>query len=115
MEVDAVAVRGEPRRHFALQRQDGVVGVGAGQRVEHRGDLGERAAAALQRRDGVGEARCLGVARNRLDFRHVLVHGALEGGPEMFGPDRREGRRFAGTSPGAEERVGVLRRGGFRG
>jgi hypothetical protein len=106
MELDAVAVRGEPRRHLALQRQDSIVGVGAGQSVEHRGDLRQRVAAAFQRHDGVGEARCLGVARNRLDFRHVLLHGAIEGGAEMLRADRCEGWRLAGPSPGAEEGIG---------
>ena len=113
MEVDSVAVGGEPRRHLALQRQDVAVGVGPGQRAKHRGDLRERAAAALQRRDGVGKGRRLGVAGNRLDFRHVLVHGLLECGPEMFRADRREGWRVAGTGPGAQQRICPLRRDGL--
>ena len=39
MELDAVAVRREAGRHLALQRLDVVVGVSAGEAVEHRGDL----------------------------------------------------------------------------
>ena len=107
-ELDAVTVRGEPRRHLALECQDGIVGVGAGQRVEDRRDLRQRAAAALQRRDGVIEARCLGIAGNFLDFRHVLFHGAVEGGPEMLRPDRCKGRRLGRPSPGAEQRIGAV-------
>ena len=74
MELDAVAVRREARRHLALDRLDGVVGVGAGEAMEHRGDVRQRPPAALQRRDRVGEARRLGLAGDRLDLGELLGH-----------------------------------------
>ncbi len=107
MEVDAVAVRGEPRRHLALQRLDGVVGAG---RRPARGTPRKPATSARPLRSSaamvLAKLAASVLAGNRLDFRHVLGHGALECGPEMFRADRREGRRLAGTGPDAEQRIG---------
>ncbi len=84
VQVDRVVVAGEQRRDFALDRLDGVAGVGAGQHEEHVGDAVERAAAALQRRDGVVEARRRGVGGDRVDL------GAVRG--------QRARRRPGGTA-----------------
>ena len=51
----------------------------------------------------------LGVARNGLDLRQLLGHGAVEGGAEMLRADRREGRRLARPGPGTEQRIGTVR------
>ena len=48
---------GEARGDVALDRLQGVVGVRAGERVKHIADAREQLAAALERRNGVLEAR----------------------------------------------------------
>ena len=45
VEIERVAVAGEQRRDVALDRLDGVAGIGAGQHEEHVGDAVERAPA----------------------------------------------------------------------
>ena len=84
---------GEQRRHLALDRLDRVTGVGAGQHEEHAGDTVERAAALLQRRDGVVEARRGGIGGDRVDLGAVRGQRRIEGGTELVGRDGGEGRQ----------------------
>ncbi len=85
VEIERVAVAGEQRRDVALDRLDGVAGVGAGQHEEHVGDTVEVAPAPLQRHDGVVEARRRRVGGDRVDL------GTVRG-------ERRD-RRPGGNAP----------------
>ncbi len=85
VKVNAVAMGGKPRRHLPLDRHQGVVRMGAGQRMKHRRHPVERRTAALQRQNRVGEVFRLGVRGDAIDFRHLLRHRVVEARPEMLG------------------------------
>jgi len=86
-------VAGEQGRDVALDRLEGVAGVGAREHEEHIRDMIKRAAAPLQRLDGVGEAR-LGRARgDGVDLGAVAAQRLVEGGAEMPGPIAPNGGR----------------------
>ena len=71
VKVNAVAMGGEPRRHLPLDRHQGVVRVGAGQRMKHRRHPVERRAAALQRHESCWRSfPARPVRGDGIDFRH---------------------------------------------
>ena len=96
---------GAERRDLALDREDRVIGVGAGERIEHVLDPGQRVAAALQRLDGVGEAGRGRVGRDGGDLGLVLGKGVREGGAEMLGLDAVERRHAERPAPVLEQRI----------
>jgi hypothetical protein len=104
---DRVAVLGQHRRHLALDSLQGIVRVGAREIVEDRADLLQRAAAALQRRDGVVEGGLGLVGRDGVDGGALLGQRRVEGGAVMGGLDRLEGRDPEGRGPVAEKGVGA--------
>ena len=102
---DLVPVLGAQRRDLALDLQDRVVGVGAGERIEDVVDTRERVAAQFQRLDGIGEGRRGGIGRDGGDLGLVLGEGAREGRPEVLGPYPLERRHPERPGPVLEERV----------
>ena len=109
---DRVPVPRHPRRHFLVDLQDRRIGVRRHQVVEHRRDLGEQLAGALQRRDGVGEVGRGGIVGDRRDLGGVIGKGPLEGGQEMLGRDFGKRRRLERRLPRLQQRVGLGLRGG---
>src|SRR5205807_4616139 len=103
---------GELRRDLALEGKERLVGVGAGERMEGRRHAGEAAAAALERRDRVLEARRRLIGRDGRDLAAMLGERRPEGRGEMLRLDRRERRRREGRRPFGEERIVAVGRGG---
>ena len=102
---DRIPVPRHPKRHLLVDLQDRRIGVGRDQVVEHRRDLGEQLARALQRRDGVGEVGRRRIVGDRGDLGRVVGEGLLEGRQEVLGRDRVEGRGLERRLPGLEQRV----------
>ena len=86
----------EARRDLALDRFDLVVCFRARQIEEDAGHSGQRAPAALQRVDGVGEGRRRGIIGDGVDLSPRFFKGGLERGPEMPGRDAVERRASNG-------------------
>ena len=105
----------ENRRDVALDRLQFVVGVGAGEIEEDARHLVERAPAALERLDRVGEGRRLGIGGDGVDLRARLRERRVEGRAEMARLDAVERRRLERPGPGFEKRVRVVRRTGHWG
>ena len=103
--VDLVPVAGDLRRHFALDFEQSVVGMRAGQQMKRIADALQRPAAQFQRRDRIVEARRCGVGRDGGDLGLVLGQRARIGLPEMLGRDAVERRNPVGGGPGLEKRI----------
>ncbi len=105
VEVNVVAMPRQQRRHLALDRLDRIVAVGRGEIEEDRRHPIERAPAAFQGLDGVGEARRVGIGRDGRDVLARPIERRIEGGAELGGLDGREGRRFERPCPGSEQGI----------
>ena len=103
--IDGVPVPGELRRDLALDLEQGVIGMGAGQKVKHIADPLERAAAAFDRRNGVVEGCRLWIAGNGGDFGCMFGQRPGIGRAELFGADRVERRDAVRCRPLLEERI----------
>ncbi len=103
--VDLVPMPGDLRRDLALELEQRVVGMGAGQEMEYVADLRQRPAGELQRRDGVGEARWRRIGRNGGDLGLVVVQRTRIGVPEVLGPDAVERRHLVGGGPLRQQRI----------
>ena len=97
----------EHRGDLALDRLDLVVGRCAGKIEENAGNLVEALAAALDRLDGVGEARRLRIGGDGVDLGARLFQRRLEGGAEVLWLDTLERRRLERAGPGFKQRVVV--------
>jgi len=104
---DPVPVLGLERGQLALEREDRIVGVGAGQEMEKVDGSRERLSARVERVDGVGEGRRLRIAGNGRDLGRVRGECARKGRPEMRGLDPVESRDAEGATPLREQRVAV--------
>ena len=102
---DRVPVPRHPQRHFLVDLQQRRIGMRRHQVVEHRRDLGEQLARALQRGDGVGEVRRRRIVGDRGDLGGVVGEGLLEGRQEMLRRDLGERRRLERRLPGLQQRV----------
>ena len=116
---DRIPVPRHPQGDLLVDLQDRRIGVCRDQVVEHRRDLAQELARALQRRDGVGEVRHRGIVGDRGDLGGVVGEGLLEGRQEMLGDDSVERRGLERRLPGLEQRVvprfrGSRGRRGFR-
>ena len=100
--VNVVPVPRHHRRHLALDLLQRIVGMGAGEHMEHVLDPRQRPAAALQRLDRIGETRRRGLGRNRRDFGRVFGAGACVGRAKVFGPDAVERGTPSGVVQGAK-------------
>jgi hypothetical protein len=96
---------GEAGAQLALEGLDRVVGVGASEVEEDRGDPIEPAVGPLHRLDGVGEAGLGGIGGDGVEVRPRLGEGGLEGGTEVLVPDGLEGRQAERSFPVLEQRV----------
>ena len=105
VEIECVAVTCQERRDVALDRLDGIAGVGAGQHKKDVGDVLEIAPAHLQRHDGVVEARRLRIGGDSVELGAVGSQSAVEGGTEMVRLDRRQRRQAEGAGPVGQQRV----------
>ncbi len=107
VEQDAVPVPGLARRDLALDRQQRVVGVRAGEHAENTcRPAPSGAAGAFHRLDGVLERGRRRIAGDRGDLGVVLGEGAVEGRHEMLGRDAVEWRHAEGAGPVLEEGIG---------
>ena len=103
--VDLVPMPRHLRRNLALDLEQRVVGMGAGQEMEHVADPRQRPSGELQRRDGIVEARRRRIGRNGRDLGLVVGERAGIGRPEMLGLDAVERRRLVGGGPIRQERI----------
>ena len=94
----------QQRGRVALDLEQRVVAMGAGQKVEGVADPVERPPAQFQRGDGVVEARRRRIAGDGGDLGLVLGERPRIGRPEMLGRDPVEGRHPVGGGPSLEER-----------
>jgi len=102
---DGVPVTGHPQRDLLVDLEDRRIGMGRHQVIEHRRDLGEQPAGALQRGDGVGKVGRCRVVGDRGDLGRVIHEGPLEGGQEMFRLDLVKGRRLMWRLPADQKGV----------
>ncbi len=102
--IDLVPMAGKLRRQFALDCEQRVVGIGAGQDVEDLVDALQRPPAEFQRFDCIGETRRLGVRLDGRDLGFMLGNGAGKGRPELLGRDviERRNTRPGWSNPGLE-------------
>ena len=96
---DPVPMLGLKRRQFALDRENGVVGIGVRKRVEDIGDAREQLPGALDRLDGIDEGRRRRVRGNGGDFGGMVGKCPGEGGEEMLRRDACERRHAEGPGP----------------
>src|SRR5262249_46302873 len=96
---DRVPVPRLTRRELALELEDGVIGVGAGEKIEHSVDAGEERTALFERIDGVGEGRLRRIGGDRLDLGGMLGKGASERLIEMLRFNRGEWRDAERAAP----------------
>ncbi len=112
--VDLVPMPRHLRRHLALDLEQRVVGMGAGQEMEDVADARQRPPGELQRRDRIVEARRRRIGRNGRDLGLVVGERAGIGRPEMLGLDAVERRGLVGGGPIRQQRI-AGRVGGGRG
>ena len=103
--VELVPVACDLRSEFALDGEQRVVAVGAGQKMEHLLDPRERPPAQFERRDRVGKIRWFRIGCDGRHFRFMFGKGARIGRGEMLGLDGIEWRGLARGVPGAKEGV----------
>ena len=105
VEIERIAVTGEQRRHRALDRLDGVAGIGAGQHPEQIADPLEHAAASFQRGDGVVEGRRSRVGRRCASISaRCAAKRRVESRAELLGGDGGERRQAESAGPVREQR-----------
>src|SRR5690606_30988719 len=116
IEMDRVGVLGKLRRQRLLGGLQRLVGVRRGHGEEDRRGAGQQGAAALQRLDGVGEARRFGALGDLADFGQVLAHAFLDRRLVVRVLDVVEQRCLERQRAGGEERVfDLCGRGGYGG
>ena len=103
---------GAPRRDGALDLEQSLVGVGAGERAKHVGHAAQEPAAQFQRRDRVVESGRGRIGRDGGDLGIMGREGAIEGGRKMRGRDAPERRRAERTGPLLEKRIVGIAAGG---
>ena len=103
--VDLVPVPRHLRRNLALDLEQRVVGMGAGQEMEYVADPRQRPSGELQRRDGVVEARRRGIGGDGRNLGLVVGERAGIGRPEMLGLDAVERRHLVGGGPFRQQRI----------
>ena len=103
--VELVPVARDLRRELALDLEQRVVAVGAGQKMEHLFDPPQRPPAQLERRNGIGEIRRLRTAGNGRDLGLMLGEGARIRRREMLGPDFFKRGHLARGGPMPEKGV----------
>ncbi len=96
---------GLERGQLALDRENRIVGVGAGEEIENVDRSCERRPARFERLDGVGEGRRGRIAGNGRDLGRVRGKCAGKGRPEMLRLDPAEGRHAERAAPFREQRV----------
>ena len=111
---DRIPVPRHPQRDLLVDLQHRRVRVRRDQGVEHRRDLGEQLAGALQRRDGVVEVGRRRIVNDCGDLGRVVGEGLLEGRQEVLRRDLVERRRLERRLPGRQQRVVPCFRGGRR-
>ena len=99
VQIDRAFVRGEPRRHVALDRLQRRRGLGRGQVEEHLLDAGQPAAAASNAAMVFSKVGASGFAAIAAISLGVLAHGRLECRYEMLSPDPFERRQLEGRIP----------------
>ena len=99
-------MRGAARRDVALDRQQRVVAVGAGEDAEHVVDARQRRPACSSATMVLSKVGASGPTGDGGDLGVVLGEGALEGRHEMLGLDAAERRRAEGAVQFFEERIG---------
>ncbi len=104
--VDRSVMRGELRRHFALDRLQRFVRVRGREVPEHAANLAQERARALKRLDRIGEGCGRGVGCDGRDILPVRLKARLERRREMFRRDALERRQAEGRGPGLEKRIG---------
>ncbi len=105
VQIERVVVAGEQRRDVALDLFDGVAGVGAGLDEEDRCHAVERAAAALQGFNGIGEAGRRRVGGDRVDLGAMALKRGVEGRAELVGLERAERRQPERAGPVGEQGI----------
>ncbi|MGY4166866.1 hypothetical protein ACVIM8_000939 [Bradyrhizobium sp. USDA 4529] len=103
---DRIPVPRHPGRHLLVDLQDRRARMRRDQVVEHRRDLRQQFAGALQRGDGVVEVGQRRIVGDRSHFRGMIGEGLLEGGQEMLRLDLGERRRLERRPPCLQEGVG---------
>jgi hypothetical protein len=103
-------MRGEARNDVALDPEQGVVAMGGDEREKGRRHPGQRPARAFERAYGVAESRRGRLRGDRRDLAPMAGERRVEGGGEMLGADRTEGRYPEWRRPVGEERVIAVRR-----
>ena len=96
-------MRGEARRHFALDGLQGLVGMRAGERMKNVRHAAKHPAASFQRRDGVVERWLVRSRCDGLDLALMLGDGAVEGRAKMLGLYPAKGRDAEGARPVFEQ------------
>ena len=109
VELDRVAVRGQPRRDVLLDRLQLVVGVRTAEREEDPRYLVEELARPVERGNRVVEGRRFRVVDDGLDLGVLPSHPLLERRDEVPGSDAVERLDVERRAVVREERVGVLR------
>ena len=107
--VDRVEMRGQQRRHGALDRLQRRRGLARREVAEHRLDALEVAPAAVERCARVVEIRRPGVGGDGVEFVEMAPAGQLERRCEMPGLDLRERWQSVRRVPGLQQ--GIARRG----
>jgi hypothetical protein len=103
--VDPVPVARELRRNLALDRKQCIVGVGAGEDVEHIANALERAPAQFHGRDRVGEGRRLGGRGNGGNLGLMLGQRPRISGAKMLRRNAIERGHAVRGRPIGEERI----------
>ena len=115
IEVDRIAQRGQLGRGGGVDRVELVVGVGGGQRAEHRRHAVEHLARAFECFDGVGKSGHLGAIGDGADFGLLDGDALLDRGLEIVVMDLREIGRVERQRRRLREHAGAggtLREGG---
>jgi len=106
--VELVPVAGDLRGQFALDPEQRVVAMRAGQKVEHLLDPSQGPPREFEGSDGIGEIRWLRAARDGRDLGLVLGEGPRVGWCEMLRSDLCKGGRLAGGGPRPKKGVVAL-------
>ena len=102
---NGVPVLGLERRELTLDRQNRIVGMGAGQQVEDVAGPRECLTTRFEGSDGVGEGRRGGIAGDGRHFGGMRGECAGESFPEMIRSDPVERRHAERACPFLEQRV----------